>query len=189
VTAGDGLVHQNFSEDFLLDPVLAARVALPAGEVAEPFIDADDIAEGGGRALTEDGTPAQLYELTGPRLLTFADAVGEIAAGPAGPGRKQFNESSWHLELGPAPSSHGAFGLLTWALVSSTFDRLSGGPRYEPETVATGGQLDDGWPATCAEHRLSPSRRASIRPRADAFMRRLPARLAVTSLRRFEVHR
>lgn len=72
--------NQNFSEDFLLDPVLAGEVALPADEVAEPFVDADDIAEVAVAALTEDGHADELYELTGPRLLTFADATGEIAA-------------------------------------------------------------------------------------------------------------
>ena len=30
-------------------------------------------------ALTEDGHASEVYELTGPRLLTFAEAVGEIA--------------------------------------------------------------------------------------------------------------
>jgi len=54
-------------------------IATP-GEVAEPFIDADDIAEVAAVALTEDGHAGELYELSGPRLLTFADAVGEIAA-------------------------------------------------------------------------------------------------------------
>jgi uncharacterized protein YbjT (DUF2867 family) len=70
---------QNFSENYLLDPVLAGEVALPAGDVPEPFVDADDIADVGAKALTEDGHVGQLYELTGPRLLTFADAIGEIA--------------------------------------------------------------------------------------------------------------
>jgi uncharacterized protein YbjT (DUF2867 family) len=70
---------QNFSESYLLEPVLGGEVALPAGEVAEPFIDAEDIADVAVAALTQDGHAGQLYELTGPRLLTFPDAVGEIA--------------------------------------------------------------------------------------------------------------
>lgn len=70
---------QNFSEGYLLDGVLAGHVALPAGAVTEPFIDVDDITEVATAALTEDGHANRLYEVTGPRLLTFADAVGEIA--------------------------------------------------------------------------------------------------------------
>ena len=57
----------------------AGEVALPAGDVGEPFIDADDIADVAVAALTEDGHAGQLYEVTGPRLLTFAEAVAEIA--------------------------------------------------------------------------------------------------------------
>ncbi|MFF4771503.1 NmrA family transcriptional regulator [Microtetraspora fusca] len=71
---------QNFSENYLLEPVLAGHVILPAGDVAEPFVDADDIADVAVAALTEDGHSGQIYELTGPRLLTFADAVAAIAA-------------------------------------------------------------------------------------------------------------
>jgi len=71
---------QNFSESFLRDPILEGVVALPVGEVAEPFVDADDIADIAVAALTQDTHVGQLYELTGPRLLTFADAVGEIAS-------------------------------------------------------------------------------------------------------------
>lgn len=70
---------QNFSEDYLLEPVLGGEVAFPAGHVAEPFIDADDIADVAAAALTDDGHAGQLYEVTGPRLLTFAEAVLEIA--------------------------------------------------------------------------------------------------------------
>jgi uncharacterized protein YbjT (DUF2867 family) len=70
---------QNFSESYLRDPILAGEVALPAGDVPEPFVDADDIADVAVAALTEDGHSGQVYELTGPRLLTFAEAVGEIA--------------------------------------------------------------------------------------------------------------
>lgn len=70
---------QNFSEGFFLDQALSGEVALPAGSVREPFVDADDIADAAAAALTEDGHAGQLFELTGPRLLTFADAVAEIA--------------------------------------------------------------------------------------------------------------
>ncbi|MGH7614232.1 MAG: NmrA family NAD(P)-binding protein [Gemmatimonadales bacterium] len=70
---------QNFSENYLRDPVLGGEVVLPAGNVGEPFIDAEDIADVAVAALTEDGHAGQLYELTGPGLLTFAEAVEEIA--------------------------------------------------------------------------------------------------------------
>lgn len=70
---------QNFSENYLLEPVLGGYLALPAGNVGEPFVDAEDIADVAVAALTEEGHIGQLYELTGPRLLTFEEAVGEIA--------------------------------------------------------------------------------------------------------------
>jgi uncharacterized protein YbjT (DUF2867 family) len=70
---------QNFSEHFLLEPVLSGVIALPAGDVAEPFVDIDDVADVAVAALTEDGHEEQVYEVTGPRLLTFADAADEIA--------------------------------------------------------------------------------------------------------------
>jgi len=70
---------QNFSENFLLDAVLAGEVGLPVGDVGEPFVDADDLADVAVAALTEDRHDGQLYELTGPRLRTFSEAVAEIA--------------------------------------------------------------------------------------------------------------
>jgi uncharacterized protein YbjT (DUF2867 family) len=71
---------QNFSEGFLIDSVLEGAVALPVGGVREPFVHADDLADIAVDALTEDGHAGQLYEVTGPRLLSYADAVAEIAA-------------------------------------------------------------------------------------------------------------
>jgi uncharacterized protein YbjT (DUF2867 family) len=59
--------------------IRAGTVALPAPEVGEPFVDADDIADVVVAALTEDGHAGELYELTGPRLLTFEESVAEIA--------------------------------------------------------------------------------------------------------------
>lgn len=69
---------QNFSEDYLLEPILGGEVALPAGDVPEPFVDTEDIADVAVAALTEAGHANRVYELTGPRLLTFAEAVAEI---------------------------------------------------------------------------------------------------------------
>src|SRR5215213_7282227 len=69
---------QNFDENYLLEPILGGEVALPSGNVPEPFIDADDIADVAVAALTEDGHAGEIYELTGPRLLTMEEAVGEI---------------------------------------------------------------------------------------------------------------
>jgi uncharacterized protein YbjT (DUF2867 family) len=70
---------QNFSEDYWRDQVQAGEVALPAGATPEPFVDADDIADVAVAALTDDRHIGEVYELTGPRLLTFAEAVLEIS--------------------------------------------------------------------------------------------------------------
>ena len=70
---------QNFSESYFVDGLVAGELALPAGDTPEPFVDADDIAAVAVAALTDDRHIGQLYELTGPRLLTFAQAVTEIA--------------------------------------------------------------------------------------------------------------
>jgi uncharacterized protein YbjT (DUF2867 family) len=78
---------QNFSESFLLEPVLAGEVALPAADVPEPFIDAEDIADVAVAALTQDGHAGRIYELTGPRLLRFGEAVAEIACASGRPVR------------------------------------------------------------------------------------------------------
>jgi uncharacterized protein YbjT (DUF2867 family) len=70
---------QNFNDGHLLEPVLSGVVALPAGDVREPFVDADDIADVAVAALTDERHAGKLYELTGPRLLSFADAAAEIS--------------------------------------------------------------------------------------------------------------
>ena len=70
---------QNFSEHFLLEPVLEGVIALPAANIAEPFIDVTDVADVAVAALTRDGHAGKVYELTGPRLLTFAAVAAELA--------------------------------------------------------------------------------------------------------------
>ena len=69
---------QNFSEDYMLEHVLAGEIRLPAGEVPTPFVDVADIADIAVAALTDDRHAGRLYELTGPRSLTFAQAAAEI---------------------------------------------------------------------------------------------------------------
>jgi uncharacterized protein YbjT (DUF2867 family) len=70
---------QNFSEGHFLDALLAGELAVPVSTVAEPFVDVDDIADIAVEALTGTKHSRRLYELTGPRSLSFAEAVGEIA--------------------------------------------------------------------------------------------------------------
>ena len=72
---------QNFSESFLLDPILAGHVALPMPEAKIPFVDTSDIAEVVVKALMDDAHNGKTYEITGPRTLTFREVVQEIAAG------------------------------------------------------------------------------------------------------------
>jgi uncharacterized protein YbjT (DUF2867 family) len=71
--------QQNFSEGLLAEALATGELALPVGDVPEPFIDADDIAAVAVTALTEDGFSGRILEVTGPRALTFAQAVAEIA--------------------------------------------------------------------------------------------------------------
>ncbi|CAN7146787.1 NmrA family NAD(P)-binding protein [Rhizobium sp. LjRoot258] len=70
---------QNFSEGAFAAQVAAGELALPAGVVKEPFIHTDDIADAAVAALTDAGHVGKTYELTGPRALTFGEAVAEIA--------------------------------------------------------------------------------------------------------------
>lgn len=70
---------QNLSESFMLDGILAGELVLPAGDTVEPFIDADDIADVAVAALTKAGYRNKLFEVTGPRALSFAECIQQIA--------------------------------------------------------------------------------------------------------------
>lgn len=72
--------NQNFSESFFLPPILEGKVALPMAQAKVPYIDTDDIAAVVCKALVEDKHSGNIYELTGPRTLTFAEVIAEIAA-------------------------------------------------------------------------------------------------------------
>ncbi|MDJ0709052.1 MAG: NAD(P)H-binding protein [Woeseiaceae bacterium] len=71
---------QNFSEGEFLGMVQGGMITLPAGDVPEPFIDVNDIADVALAALTEDGHAGEVYDVTGPRLMTFDDIAKEISA-------------------------------------------------------------------------------------------------------------
>lgn len=71
--------NQNFSESFLLDPILAGHIALPMPDARIPFVDTGDIAEVVVEALINDAHNGKTYEITGPRLMTFEEVVAEIA--------------------------------------------------------------------------------------------------------------
>jgi uncharacterized protein YbjT (DUF2867 family) len=72
--------NQNFDEGVFRAAVMAGELAVPLGDLRQAFVDADDIAAVAAAALTEDGHAGQSYELTGPRALSFAEAL-EIVAG------------------------------------------------------------------------------------------------------------
>lgn len=71
--------NQNFSEGAFIDMVLDGNIILPAGEQVEPFVDVDDIADVVVAAFTEDNHNKQIYEVTGPRLMSLADIASDLS--------------------------------------------------------------------------------------------------------------
>ncbi|WP_343487895.1 NAD(P)H-binding protein [Allomuricauda sp. d1] len=71
--------NQNFSESHFLGPIQQGMVALPNVHSKTPYVDANDLADAAVEVLLNDGHKNQIYELTGPRLLTFEGVVAEIA--------------------------------------------------------------------------------------------------------------
>lgn len=70
---------QNFSEGFLIEGIVGGELMLPAGDIVEPFIDIDDIADVAVAALTKPALRNRLFEVSGPRAMTFAQCVAEIS--------------------------------------------------------------------------------------------------------------
>jgi len=88
--------NQNFSEGAFVEMVQAGQITLPAVDTPEPFVDVDDIADVVVAALTESGHAGEVYEVTGPRMLTLAEVAAEIS-----------RASGRDIEYVPVP--HGAF--------------------------------------------------------------------------------
>ena len=70
---------QNFSEGFLSGDVQAGVFALPAGDVTEPIVDIDDVADVAVSALLGQIPTGRVYECTGPELLTFHDMAVDLS--------------------------------------------------------------------------------------------------------------
>lgn len=71
--------NQNFSEGEFVHMVNTGNITLPNPDALEPFIDIDDIADVVVAALTDSRHDGELYEVTGPELLTFADVAGKLS--------------------------------------------------------------------------------------------------------------
>jgi uncharacterized protein YbjT (DUF2867 family) len=154
---------QNFSEGYLLDSILGGHVAIPTGGVMEPLIDADDIADVVTAALTSNDHSNKLYELTGPRLLKFEDAVREISVGAKFPIQYQDISISEYTAMLKEYNTPPEFISLLEYLFTQTLDgrnaHLSDGVQqalgrkptdfseYVKRTVATGVWQETGRPA------------------------------------------
>lgn len=76
---------QNLTEGFLAELTVDGVLALPVGDVLEPFTDVDDLAEAAVSLLTR-GTPSDAtFVVSGRRAVTFADAVDELATATGEP--------------------------------------------------------------------------------------------------------
>ena len=71
--------NQNFSEGAFIDMVLSGAITLPAGDQVEPFVDIDDIADVVVAALTDDHHTGEIYEVTGPRLMSLAEIAADLS--------------------------------------------------------------------------------------------------------------
>ncbi len=102
---------QNFSEGLFAEGLRAGTLAFMGGQVAEPFLDAGDVADVAVAALTEDGHAGRIHELTGPELLTFGAAVAAIAEAAGRPLRYEpLSQAEYTATLLPfVPAAEAAF--------------------------------------------------------------------------------
>ena len=126
---------QNFDEELWHAPLLAGELALPAGPVGEPFVDLEDVADAAAAVLTEPGRHAgRTYELTGPRSITFGEAVDLISRATGRPLLyKQISPAEYTAALveqgvGEDDAHHVAemFVLMEQGLIAGTTDALAG---------------------------------------------------------------
>ena len=71
--------NQNFSDSFQ-NAIRHGHLSMPVGEIQEPLIDTDDIADVAYAAFTDDRQIREIYELSGPRLLSMQDVIEDLSA-------------------------------------------------------------------------------------------------------------
>jgi uncharacterized protein YbjT (DUF2867 family) len=119
---------QNLTEGAFAADVAAGVLALPAGDVPEPFVDADDVADVAVAALTGDGHAGRVYEVTGPRSVTFAALVGEVARATGRPVRyERVPVAAWTAAARDAGVPDDALALMTY-LFTTVLDGRNSAP-------------------------------------------------------------
>lgn len=71
--------NQNFSQGSFTDWMDSGELALPGDRAAEPFVDLEDIAEVACATLCLPGHVGQVYEVTGPDLLSFEEVAAKLS--------------------------------------------------------------------------------------------------------------
>ncbi|NEY36281.1 NAD(P)H-binding protein [Streptomyces sp. PRKS01-65] len=153
-----GWFAQNFSEGFFADGVRAGELRLPAGDGAASFVDAEDIAAVVVAALTDDRHTGRIYELSGPRAVTLAEAAATISEATGRPIRYvPLSVEEYVAELvrqGVPPADARAFADVveplrkgTDAYVSDGVQRALGRPPRSFAEFARSTAAAGGWPA------------------------------------------
>ncbi|MCB1740244.1 MAG: NmrA family transcriptional regulator [Gammaproteobacteria bacterium] len=132
---------QNFSENFMIEGILGGELRLPAGNTVEPFIDVDDIAAVAVATLTRPELRNRVFEVSGPRSMTFAECTSAISKATGYPiGYTQIPLEDFIEEL----RSQGTPEALLW-LMRELFSVVFDGRNSKP---TTGVQEALGRPAT-----------------------------------------
>ncbi|MFS2317855.1 DUF4345 family protein [Maricaulis sp. D1M11] len=112
---------QNFSEGSLRDAVMSGMVPMPGGDIREPVIDVEDLADVAVAALIEDHHASQIYELTGPRLLGFDEIAAILGDAIGHPVRHvAITFEAFHAELERAAGR--TFADIVTEIARETFD-------------------------------------------------------------------
>ncbi len=72
--------NQNFSEGAFLEFILNGEIALPMPDAEIPFVDANDIADVVAKVLLDDSYNGKTVTVTGPRKMTYKEAVEIMSA-------------------------------------------------------------------------------------------------------------